>query len=154
MSAFETVMAINFSGALVSKIWAVAVAVEVAAGVEVCGIETTLVLANSACCCCKRTACFSVWTTQRTSSTAQIETTMIPVLSMINQIPNFFSGTGSWPQSPHGWQRQIRFAASQLPASAPRERMASAAYCEHVGVKRQPLAGPNKKICAGEIVQR
>jgi len=65
-----------------------------------------------------------------------------------------FSGTGSWPQFPHGWQRQIRFAASQLPAIAPRERMASAAYCEQVGVKRQPAVGPNKKICAGEIVQR
>jgi hypothetical protein len=33
-------------------------------------------------------------------------------------------------------------------------RMASIAYCEHVGVKRQPAVGPNKKICAGEIVQR
>ena len=35
---------------------------------------------------------------------------------------------------------------------APRARIASIAYCEHVGVKRQPPVGPNKKICAGEIV--
>ena len=37
---------------------------------------------------------------------------------------------------------------------APRARIASIAYCEHVGVKRQPPVGPNKKVCAGEIVQR
>jgi len=38
--------------------------------------------------------------------------------------------------------------------TAPRARIASIAYCEQVGVKRQPLVGPNKKVCAGETVQR
>jgi hypothetical protein len=66
---------------------------------------------------------------------------------------NGLAGTGSWPQSPHGWQRQMRLAASALPVSAPCACTASSAYCEQVGVKRQPLA-PNKKICAGEIVRR
>ena len=28
------------------------------------------------------------------------------------------------------------------------------AYCEHVGVKRQPEFPPNKKVCAGENVRR
>ena len=65
-----------------------------------------------------------------------------------------FCGTGSCPQSPHGWQRQIRFTASQPPAMAPCSRTASIAYCEHVGVKRQPPMGPKRKTCAGEIVQR
>jgi hypothetical protein len=45
-------------------------------------------------------------------------------------------------------------AASQLPEIVPRERTASIAYCEQVGVKRQPALEPNKKICAGEITQR
>ena len=65
--------------------------------------------------------------------------------------PNSFFGAGSWPQSPHGWQRQIRLAASAVPANAPRSRTASIAYCEHVGVKRQPPVGPNKNVSTGEI---
>jgi len=48
----------------------------------------------------------------------------------------------------------MRFAVSQLPASAPCTRKASKAYCEHVGVKRQPPSEPNKKVFAGERVQR
>jgi len=48
----------------------------------------------------------------------------------------------------------MRFDAKNIPAIAPRERIASTAYCEQVGVKRQPAVGPKRKICAGEIVQR
>ena len=36
-----------------------------------------------------------------------------------SRLSAFFAGTGSWPHEPHGWQRPIRFNASQLPASAP-----------------------------------
>lgn len=63
-------------------------------------------------------------------------------------------GTGSWPQSPQGWQRQMRLNASQLPANAPCSRMAWMAYAEQLGVKRHWLNGPNKKVIAGESVQR
>ena len=31
--------------------------------------------------------------------------------------------------------------------------MASIAYCEQVGVNRQPPVGPKRKTCAGEIVK-
>lgn len=48
----------------------------------------------------------------------------------------------------------MRFTVSPLPATAPCSRMASMAYCEQVGVKRQPAFTPKIKDCAGEIVQR
>ena len=48
----------------------------------------------------------------------------------------------------------MRFAVSQLPASAPCVRKASNAYSEQVGVKRQPPSGPNKKLFAGDSVER
>ena len=50
-------------------------------------------------------------------------------------------GTGSWPQPPHGWHLIILLKANQLPLIGPYFWMASTAYCEHVGVKRQ--LGPN-----------
>jgi hypothetical protein len=65
-----------------------------------------------------------------------------------------FAGTGSCPQPPHGWQRQTRFVASQLPARAPCVRNASSAYREQLGVNRQPASGPNKKVIVGESIQR
>jgi len=48
----------------------------------------------------------------------------------------------------------MRFSASQPPGSAPWMRTASSAYSEQLGVKRQPLSGPNANIFAGEITQR
>ncbi len=47
-----------------------------------------------------------------------------------------FSGTGSKPLPPQGWQRHIRFIASHPPRTGPNRSTASTAYCEHVGVKR------------------
>ena len=49
---------------------------------------------------------------------------------------------------------QIRFADNQLPASAPCSCNASSAYAEQLGVKRQPAYDPNKKLFAGDSVQR
>lgn len=43
-------------------------------------------------------------------------------------------GTGSYPCPPHGWQRPIRFSASQKPLKGPCFFMASIAYSEQVGV--------------------
>ena len=48
----------------------------------------------------------------------------------------------------------MRFAASQLPVTDPWILTASAAYCEQVGVKRQPADGPNNSVCNGETVHR
>ena len=47
-----------------------------------------------------------------------------------------FYGTGSYPEPPHGWQRDMRFNVSQPPLKGPYLRSASRAYCEQVGVKR------------------
>jgi hypothetical protein len=57
----------------------------------------------------------------------------------------FDSGTGSHPELPNGWQRPIRFAASQLPRPTPNRSTAIRAYSEHVGSYRH--AGGNQ----GEI---
>ena len=46
-------------------------------------------------------------------------------------------GTGSCPPSQNGWQRPIRLIASQLPFAAPYVLIASDAYFEQLGVKRQ-----------------
>ncbi len=46
-------------------------------------------------------------------------------------------GTGSCPCPPHGLQREIRFIASQPPFNTPYFLIASVAYAEQVGVKRQ-----------------
>ncbi len=46
-------------------------------------------------------------------------------------------GTGSQPCPPQGWQRQIRFVASQPPRMAPCRRSAWTVYSEQVGRKRQ-----------------
>lgn len=46
-------------------------------------------------------------------------------------------GTGSYPLPPQGWQRRMRRTASQRPLNGPCFWMASTAYCEQVGVKRQ-----------------
>src|SRR5690606_19119983 len=46
-------------------------------------------------------------------------------------------GTGSWPPGWRGWQRPTRRAASELPRSAPWVAMASMAYSEQLGTKRQ-----------------
>jgi hypothetical protein len=51
-------------------------------------------------------------------------------------------GTGSKPPSQNGLQRPTRFNAIQLPFRAPCVWMASIAYCEQVGSKRQ-LGGKN-----------
>ena len=45
-------------------------------------------------------------------------------------------GTGSYPEPPHGWQRNRRRTARYNPLKGPCLRMASTAYCEQVGVKR------------------
>jgi hypothetical protein len=63
-------------------------------------------------------------------------------------------GTGSCPHPPQGWQRQMRFNASQAPGADPWVLMASKAYSEQLGVKRHWLSGPNRKIFAGDNVQR
>lgn len=46
-------------------------------------------------------------------------------------------GTGSYPLPPQGWQRRMRRTASHNPLKGPCFWMASTAYCEQVGVKRQ-----------------
>ena len=46
-------------------------------------------------------------------------------------------GTGSYPLPPQGWQRRMRRTASHSPLKGPCFWMASTAYCEQVGVKRQ-----------------
>lgn len=46
-------------------------------------------------------------------------------------------GTGSYPSPPHGWQRSRRRTARYSPFMGPCLVMASTAYCEQVGVKRQ-----------------
>jgi len=53
------------------------------------------------------------------------------------------SGTGSYPLVPQGWQRNSLPAASQLPLRTPKRSIASAAYCEQVGICRQwaPISG-------------
>lgn len=43
-------------------------------------------------------------------------------------------GTGSGPCPPQGWQREMRFMASQVPLKTPYFIRASLAYCEQVGV--------------------
>ena len=48
-----------------------------------------------------------------------------------------YHGTGSYPLPPHGWQRQMRLMASHNPLIAPCLFIASIAYCEQEGVKRQ-----------------
>ncbi len=54
-------------------------------------------------------------------------------------------GTGSYPEPPKGLHRKMRFSASQLPLNGPCFMMASLAYCEQVGVKRQ-AAGVNGEM--------
>lgn len=54
-------------------------------------------------------------------------------------------GTGSYPDPPNGLQRRILLNASQPPLKGPYFRMASMAYCEHVGVNRQ-AAGVNGEM--------
>ena len=66
---------------------------------------------------------------------------LLPVRNGINQA--YF--TGSYPPSLKGWQRIIRHKAMKEPRKAPWHFMASMAYWEQVGVKRQ--AGGNR----GEI---
>ena len=48
-----------------------------------------------------------------------------------------FQGTGSMPPGCQGWQRASRRAASQAPRATPCFRIASRAYSEQVGWKRQ-----------------
>ena len=45
-----------------------------------------------------------------------------------------FEGTGSYPEPPHGWQRQIRLVASHTPRPAPCIWTASKEYWEQVGI--------------------
>ena len=46
-------------------------------------------------------------------------------------------GTGSYPPLQNGWQRRRRRTVSQLPRAGPYRWIASSAYAEHVGWKRQ-----------------
>ena len=46
-------------------------------------------------------------------------------------------GTGSYPLPPQGWHFEILLTASHIPLNAPCFLMASRAYSEQVGVKRQ-----------------
>src|SRR5262249_43970259 len=56
---------------------------------------------------------------------------------------------------PQGWHRQSRTAASFAPDTTPCSRMASIAYCEQVGVKRQPKPmGPSAAVKTGEMAKR
>lgn len=61
---------------------------------------------------------------------------------MFIQFKTAFQGTGSKPEPPHGWQRKMRFIASHRPFAGPYFVMASTAYSEQVGLKRQ-VAGVN-----------
>jgi len=49
--------------------------------------------------------------------------------------PNYF--TGSYPPAQNGWQRSNRQIASPVPRTAPCFSIASRAYSEQVGTKRQ-----------------
>ncbi len=60
------------------------------------------------------------------------------------------AGGGSFPQSPHGWQRPSRRKASQPPIMAPCRRTASIAYWEQLGVKRHRADGPKTAGNTGE----
>jgi len=62
----------------------------------------------------------------------------------------FTGGTASTPQPPHGAQRQMRHAASAPPFRAPCARMASMAYWEQFGSKRQRPGGPDNAASTGE----
>ena len=57
-------------------------------------------------------------------------------------------GTGSYPPSWNGWQRNIRRSARYPPLMAPYFSTASSAYCEHVGVNRQ------QGVCMGDMHAR
>ena len=48
----------------------------------------------------------------------------------------------------------MRFSASQVPLMAPWSRRLSKAYAEQLGSKRHPPIGPNRKVFAGDNVQR
>jgi len=57
-------------------------------------------------------------------------------------------GTGSYPPGCRGWQRPIRRSASQPPLTGPKRAIASMAYSEHDGTKRQrgPSIGLMKRL--------
>ena len=55
-------------------------------------------------------------------------------------------GTGSWPPSHQGWHRAIRPAASIVPRAAPCAAIASSAYSEQDGTKRQSRPRIGRKV--------
>jgi len=58
-------------------------------------------------------------------------------LSVLSPLLLFFSGTGSTPPLQKGLHRNIRQMARNIPRKNPRFSIASIAYSEHVGTKRQ-----------------
>src|ERR1700751_6500035 len=52
------------------------------------------------------------------------------------------AGTGSYPELPQGWQRNIRLMPNHVPNIRPWTSIASTKYSEQVGVNRHPVPGP------------